>query len=151
MLFLRLLHYSEIKSSVDEEGKGVYACGEHTDYGMITLLSTDENPGLQIKLKDGQWIDIPPRKDAFIVNLGDMLERWTNGIYRSTPHRVMNRTGAERLSVPFFFEPNFDCRVECLKCCLGDGEQPKFPPTSSGQHLLDKYRSTHADFIDPRA
>ncbi|EKX39267.1 hypothetical protein GUITHDRAFT_76562 [Guillardia theta CCMP2712] len=62
MLFLRLLHYSEIKSSVDEEGKGVYACGEHTDYGMITLLSTDENPGLQIKLKDGQWIDIPPRK-----------------------------------------------------------------------------------------
>ena len=73
---------------------------------MLTLLSTDLNPGLQIKGKDGKWLDVPPRPHALIINLGDMLERWTNGVYRSTPHRVINTTGRERYSAPFFFEPN---------------------------------------------
>ena len=143
MLMLRLLHYSAARSEVS---RGVYACGEHSDYGMLTLLSTDLNPGLQIKGKDGKWLDVPPRPHALIINLGDMLERWTNGVYRSTPHRVINTTGRERYSAPFFFEPNFSCVVECIESCVPPGEKPKFPPTTSGQHLLDMYNQTHADW-----
>ncbi|KAJ0406732.1 hypothetical protein P43SY_004557 [Pythium insidiosum] len=113
MAALRLLHYDAVKSDID---RGVFGAGAHTDYGLITLLSTDDNPGLQI-WHEGRWIDVPPRQDAFIVNIGDMGERWTNGRFRSTRHRVVNVTGAERFSVPFFYEPNFTCRVECFPSC----------------------------------
>jgi isopenicillin N synthase-like dioxygenase len=145
MAALRLLHYAAEKSQPDE---GIYACGAHSDYGMVTILLTDSNPGLQILTKQGQWMDAPPVKDCFIVNLGDMLERWTNGMFKSTKHRVLTAGDAERYSIPFFYEPNFDTRVECLaQCCSTDNTNPaKYPPTTSGQHLLDKYKQTHADF-----
>ncbi|CAN0506274.1 unnamed protein product [Ectocarpus sp. 8 AP-2014] len=84
--------------------------GAHTDWGLMTLLATDEVPGLQVRL-DGEWLDVPPRKGAFICNLGDMLQRWTNDDLRSTVHRVVNKLGLERYSIPFFFEPNFDTVV----------------------------------------
>lgn len=146
LILLRLLHYSATKSCVNAEGKGVYACGAHTDYGMLTLLSTDSVPGLQIQTKSGEWIDVPPRKDALIVNLGDMLERWTNGRYRSTLHRVLNLTGQERYSIPFFFEPNFHTVVECFPSCCSESNPAKYPPKKYGQHILDKYAETHAEF-----
>ena len=141
---LRLLHYSNEKSDV---GKGVYACGAHSDYGMVTILATDDNPGLQI-YHDEQWMDVPPPSlGTFVVNLGDMLERWTNGKFKSTLHRVIisSSGGEERYSIPFFYEPNFDTVVECLESCIGD-DGVKYPPITSGQHLLDKYKETHADF-----
>jgi isopenicillin N synthase-like dioxygenase len=120
---------------------------QHSDYGMITLLLTDENPGLQIQLKDsGDWVDVPFRKNAFIVNLGDMLERWTNGMFRSTTHRVITDGKTERYSLPFFYEPNFDTVVTCLDVCCSKENPPKWGPITSGQHLLDKYHATHADF-----
>jgi isopenicillin N synthase-like dioxygenase len=145
MAALRLLHYAAEKSEPDE---GIYACGAHSDYGMVTILLTDKNPGLQILTKQGKWINAPPVKDCFIVNLGDMLERWTNGMFKSTKHRVLTAGDVERYSIPFFYEPNFDTRVECLDmCCSTDDTNPaKYPPTTSGQHLIDKYRQTHADF-----
>ena len=74
-----------------------------------------------------------------------MLERWTNGKFRSTIHRVISR-GDERYSIPFFYEPNFDTVVECVDVFLRPGEKAKYPPTTSGQHLLDKYKETHSDF-----
>jgi len=114
---------------------------------MITLLLTDDNPGLQIIRKDGVWIDAPKvSDDAFVVNLGDMLERYTNGAYRSTPHRVLTSDGSHRYSVPFFYEPNFEAVVECLAVCCSETNPPKYPKTTSGRHLLDKYKQTHADF-----
>ena len=144
MAALRLLHYAAEKSEPDE---GIYACGSHSDYGMVTILLTDSNPGLQILTKQGLWIAAPPVKDCFIVNLGDMLERWTNGMFKSTKHRVLTAGDVERYSIPFFYEPNFDTRVECLDmCCSADSNPAKYPPTTSGQHLLDKYKQTHADF-----
>lgn len=79
------------------------------------------------------------------VNLGDMLQRWTNDIFRSTVHRVVNTAGQTRISAPFFFEPNFDTVVECLSVCCVD-VQSKYPPTTSGQHLLEMYAKTHAEF-----
>ena len=102
--FLRLLRYSAEASAPAE---GVFGAGAHCDYGMWTLLATDDNPGLQIQPRvggaDGPWLDVPPRRGAFIVNLGDMLERWTNGVCLSTRHRVVNAAGRQRLSMPFFF------------------------------------------------
>jgi isopenicillin N synthase-like dioxygenase len=88
----------------------------------------------------------PPLEGAFIVNLGDMLERWTNGLYRSTLHRVINVSGRERYSAPFFYEPNFTTLVEVLPQCI-DAENPAhYPPITSGQHLLDKYAQTHSGY-----
>jgi isopenicillin N synthase-like dioxygenase len=140
---LRLLHYAPVESKPED---GIYACGAHSDYGMITLLATDENPGLQILTKDDVWIAVPPIPGAFVVNLGDMLERWTNGLFRSTRHRVLTFNKAHRYSIPFFYEPSFDTVVTCLDVCCSDDYPPRYPPTTAGQHLVDKYRQTHADF-----
>ncbi|CAK0779497.1 hypothetical protein CVIRNUC_004789 [Coccomyxa viridis] len=142
MLFLRPLHYAPRKSHPDQ---GIFGAGAHSDYGMLTLLKTDQHPGLQIWSK-GQFVDVPPRDGMFIVNLGDMLERWTNGRFRSTLHRVVVDGSADRYSIPFFFEPNFDTQVECLPSCCSPDHPPRFPPTTSGQHLLDKYAQTHANY-----
>lgn len=139
---LRLLHYTATKSDPQE---GLFACGAHSDYGMITLLLTDENPGLQIYTNE-EWVDLPPKKDLLIVNLGDMLERWTNGLFRSTMHRVITSGETERYSMPFFYEPDFDAKVVCLPVCCSPENPPKYPPTTAGQHILDKYNQTREDF-----
>jgi isopenicillin N synthase-like dioxygenase len=91
----------------DGEDWGV---GEHTDYGLLTLLAQDENGGLQVKTPDG-WIEAPPIDGALVCNIGDMLDRLTGGAYRSTPHRVRNVSGKSRLSFPFFFDPAFDAEI----------------------------------------
>jgi isopenicillin N synthase-like dioxygenase len=142
---LRLLHYEETQS---DTATGVYACGAHSDYGMITVLWTDENDGLQIFDKRGcqEWVSVPSIPGCLVVNLGDMLERWTNGMYCSTLHRVINTTRRERYSAPFFLEPAFDTVVQCLDVCCSAENPARYPPTTSGEHLLSKYRQTHADF-----
>jgi isopenicillin N synthase-like dioxygenase len=143
MATLRLLHYPPRLSSVKD---GVLGCGAHSDYGMITILATDGNTGLQVRKSDGTWLTVEANATDYVINIGDMLERWTNGRYKSTVHRVVMTQEITRYSIPFFFEPNFDCVVECLPCCVSKDRPPLFPPTTSGQHLLDKYRQTHADF-----
>jgi isopenicillin N synthase-like dioxygenase len=90
-----------------------WGVGEHTDYGLITLLGQDANGGLQVR-SDAGWLDLAPVPDAFVCNIGDMLERLTGGRYRSTPHRVRNASGAERLSFPFFLDPSWDAKVDRL-------------------------------------
>jgi isopenicillin N synthase-like dioxygenase len=139
----KLLHYAAIKS---EPENGIFGCGAHSDYGMLTLLLTDENSGLQIQTKTGEWLDVPPQKGSLIVFVGDMLERWTNGLFRSTVHRVLTNGDKERYSVPFFFDPDFDCVVKCFPTCCSKDNPPKYPPTKSGQYLKDKFNQTHADF-----
>ena len=88
----------------EDDGWGV---GEHTDYGLLTILATDANGGLQVHAPGG-WIDVPSDPSVFVVNLGDMLDRMTEGRYRSTPHRVLNTSGSERLSFPCFIDPSWD-------------------------------------------
>jgi isopenicillin N synthase-like dioxygenase len=92
------------------EGWGV---GEHTDYGLLTLLAQDDNGGLEVKTPRG-WIDAAPIAGALVCNIGDMLDRLTGGLYKSTPHRVRNTSGRSRLSFPFFFDPAFDAEIVAL-------------------------------------
>eukprot|EP00752_Nemacystus_decipiens_P014679 g13075.t1 len=139
---LRLLHYS---AEVSDPGTGVMGAGAHSDWGMMTLLSTDEVPGLQVRL-DGEWLDVPPRKGAFICNLGDMLQRWTNDHVRSTVHRVVNKLGRERYSIPFFLEPNYDTEVTCFPQFCSKENPAKYPPVTAGEYIFGKYSQTHQDF-----
>jgi isopenicillin N synthase-like dioxygenase len=99
--------YSPERRTGRDEHWGV---GEHTDYGVLTILRQDDTGGLQVKSR-GRWIDAPPIAGSFLCNIGDMLDRMTRGIYRSTPHRVLNTAERDRLSFPFFFDPNFQAEV----------------------------------------
>ncbi|XP_052209749.1 2-oxoglutarate-Fe(II) type oxidoreductase hxnY isoform X2 [Diospyros lotus] len=143
MPLLRLLHYPGELGLSDEE---IYGASAHSDYGMITILATDGIAGLQIcreKSKQPQvWEDVHHVKRAFIVNIGDLTERWTNCLFRSTLHRVMP-TGQERYSIAFFLDPNPDCVVECLKSCCSDLNPPRFPPIRSGDYLKERFRLTY--------
>lgn len=107
LILFRIFHYPALVS--DEQ----WSVGEHSDYGLLTILAQDDAGGLQVKAPDG-WIEAPPIDGTFVVNLGDMLDRLTNGLYRSTHHRVRNTSGRSRLSFPFFFDPNVDARIEPL-------------------------------------
>jgi isopenicillin N synthase-like dioxygenase len=104
-ILFRVFHYPPAPAA--DAGWGV---GEHTDYGLLTLLAQDAAGGLQVKTPAG-WIDAPPVEGALVCNIGDMLDRLTAGAYRSTPHRVRNVSGEERLSFPFFFDPAFDAEI----------------------------------------
>jgi isopenicillin N synthase-like dioxygenase len=107
-ILFRIFHYPPQAPS--DDGWGV---GEHTDYGLLTLLAQDDNGGLAVHTPHG-WIEAPPVPGTFVCNIGDMLDRLTGGWYRSTPHRVRNVSGNERLSYPFFFDPDFTAEVPPL-------------------------------------
>ncbi|CAL9094063.1 unnamed protein product [Musa acuminata var. zebrina] len=142
---LRLLHY---EGKISNPDKGVFGAGAHSDYGLITLLATDDVAGLQIcKDRDAKpqvWEYVAPVKGGFIVNLGDMLERWSNCIFRSTIHRVV-LNGRERYSIAYFVEPSHECLVECLPTCKSETNPPKFPAVTCSAYLLQRYKDTHAD------
>ncbi|XP_031388369.1 2-oxoglutarate-Fe(II) type oxidoreductase hxnY-like isoform X2 [Punica granatum] len=142
---LRLLHY---EGRVSDPSKGIYGAGAHSDFGFITLLATDDVSGLQIcKDKDAvpqKWEYVEPVKGAFVVNLGDMLERWSNCIFRSTLHRVIIG-GQERYSIAYFVLPNHNCLVECLPTCRSEENPPKFPPIRCRTYLGQRYEETHAN------
>ncbi|MEN3331886.1 MAG: hypothetical protein V7641_1251 [Blastocatellia bacterium] len=91
-----------------------WGVGEHTDYGLLTILRQDQSGGLQVK-SNAQWIAARPLANSFVCNIGDMLDRMTGGLYRSTPHRVRNNSGDDRLSFPFFFDPNFNAEIKPIQ------------------------------------
>lgn len=107
LILFRVFHYPPLPP---EQVEQLWSVGEHTDYGLLTIVRQDETGGLQVK-SGGGWIDAPPIPGSFVCNIGDMLDRMTGGLYRSTPHRVRNRGEVGRLSFPFFFDPNFDAEV----------------------------------------
>jgi isopenicillin N synthase-like dioxygenase len=124
-------------------GDGGWGVGEHTDYGLLTLLAQDANGGLQIGTPTG-WIDAPPLEGTFVANIGDMLDRLTGGWYRSTPHRVRNVSGRDRLSFPFFFDPAFTARIPPLpgRAAVTEGGQPRW----DGQNLR-AFTGTYGDYL----
>lgn len=113
LILFRIFNYPSRPAPDDMEV--LWGVGEHTDYGLLTILAQDDVGGLQVKTTEG-WIDAPPVPDSFVCNIGDMLDRITGGRYRSTPHRVaLNNSGRDRLSFPFFFDPNFDAMVRPIE------------------------------------
>ena len=131
---LRLLRYAPTPSKVDE---GKFACGAHTDYGLFTLLATDSVPGLQVfDSETNEWIPVrPPREDMFVLNVGDLMQFWSDGAFKSTKHRVVMDGDRERYSMAFFVEPNHACVIT-----------PSSPTraTTFGEYLAAKYRETYA-------
>lgn len=141
MATLRLLHYPPRRPDGDPDERGA---GAHTDFGGLTLLRQDDAGGLQVWDQENQgWIHAAPVPGTFIVNLGDMIARWTNDLYRSTRHRVINTSGRERYSVPFFYVGNYDDEVSCLPTCLTPGAAPKYPPITVEAHLRSMYARTY--------
>lgn len=140
MCVLRLLHYPPQPANPQPGEKG---CGAHTDWGCLTLLWQDDAGGLQVRSGD-QWIDAPPVSGTFVVNIGDMFARWTNDLYRSTLHRVVNLSGRDRYSIPFFFEGNPGHPVSALPGCVAAGEAPRYTVTTVSDHLMEMYRKTFA-------
>jgi len=143
MATLRLLHYpAPPAGSEPRTGAGV-----HTDYGNLTLLATDDVGGLEVRARNGEWIEAPVVPGAFVVNIGDCLMRWTNDIYVSTPHRVVNRSARERYSIAFFYDPNPDAIVETIPSCVQQGEGVRYRPILAAdylQHRLDASRPPEA-------
>ncbi|XP_021757826.1 2-oxoglutarate-Fe(II) type oxidoreductase-like [Chenopodium quinoa] len=142
MPFIRLLRYPGDLSYYTDEVLGASA---HCDYGMITLLATDGVPGLQVcREKDRQpriWEDVRHIEGALVVNIGDLTERWTNNVFRSTLHRVVP-TGQERYSVAFYLDPSHDLIVKCLETCCNDSNPPRFPPFRYIDYLLERFKGT---------
>jgi isopenicillin N synthase-like dioxygenase len=116
--------------------------GAHTDYECFTLLLQDSNPGLEILSPDGQWISAAPVEGGIVVNVADFLMRWTNGVYKSTVHRVVNRTAETRYSIPLFFSINYDQKVETLPSCVSEENPSKYPPITAGKYVLDRLSLT---------
>lgn len=147
---LRFLRYAATPSDVEE---GRFACGAHTDYGLFTLLAvTDSVPGLQVYDDDAdRWIPVrPPRDDLLVLNVGDLMELWSDGVFKSTRHRVVTDGDRERYSMPFFVEPNHACVITPIARASLSTTTMRTPTTSTstttfGDYLAAKYRATYGD------
>ena len=132
---VRVLHYPA-QSEPPEEGQ--LRCGAHTDFGSHTILLADDSPGgLQVRGRNGGWIDVIPPADSFIVNIGDLMMTWTNDRWLSNLHRVANPpagAGTGRLSIAFFAHPNHDATIECIETCKRPGEAALHPPVRAGEY-----------------
>lgn len=134
---VRLFHYPPQAPVSDDKAFGV---APHTDYGMITLLLQDPIGGLELKKRDGEWISAPYIPGTLVINIGDLFQRWTNDTYVSNLHRVVNRTGKERYSIPTFFNLDYNAMVSCLPTCQSADRPAKYPPIKSGDYLLSRFR-----------
>jgi isopenicillin N synthase-like dioxygenase len=123
-LNLRFLHYPPQDWQDDEQ----FGQAPHTDNSFITILAREEVPGLAVRLPSGEWFAPPVIPGTFLVNLGNMMKRWSNDRFLSTPHGVLNDSGTDRYSIAFFHSPNPSSVVECLPSCTGPGNPPRYPP-----------------------
>lgn len=118
----------------DELGEDQFGVGPHTDFGVLTVLAQDNVGGLQVQTISGEWIEAPPIEGTLIVNVADLLHRWTDGAFKSTPHRVINRSGRERLSLVLAFDPNPETIIDAHDA-FGSGHTPNEPPITCGDYL----------------
>ncbi|MEM7404718.1 MAG: 2-oxoglutarate and iron-dependent oxygenase domain-containing protein [Pseudomonadota bacterium] len=136
-VLMRLMHYPPQAEASSDDSIGATA---HTDFGVITILLQDPGGGLEIQLPSGEWASAPQVPGTFVVNLGQLMARWTNDRYRATPHRVVNRLARDRYSIPFFFNPDHRAPVACISSCAGPGNPPKYAPVLAGEHIAELVR-----------
>jgi isopenicillin N synthase-like dioxygenase len=133
------------------DGQPAWGVGEHTDYGVLTILKQDEAGGLQVKSRMGgevRWVDAPPIPGSFVCNIGDMLDRMTRGVYRSTPHRVLNRSGRDRLSLPFFFDPGWTAEVRPIEAPALRGVATAEDSSERwDRQSVHAFRGTYGDYL----
>ncbi|WP_313518191.1 2-oxoglutarate and iron-dependent oxygenase domain-containing protein [Pseudomonas sp.] len=137
----RVIHYPPRQTATSPDQQGA---GAHTDYGCVTVLYQDQAGGLQVQNVNGDWIDAPYVEGTFVINIGDMMARWSNDRYKSTPHRVISPLGVHRYSMPFFAEPHPDTEIVCLPNCSDDSNPPKYPATTCAEWLLSRFAATYA-------
>jgi isopenicillin N synthase-like dioxygenase len=136
--FLRLLHYPpQTPDSPDD----AFGSAPHTDYGFITVLAQDNQGGLEVRRRDGGWLKATPIPGTWVVNVADMLARWTNGRWQSTPHRVKNLSGGDRYSCPYFFDMAMDSVVGTVPTCDGPGAAPA---VRYGDYLMERLDRNYA-------
>jgi isopenicillin N synthase-like dioxygenase len=136
---LRFLHYPPQDVADDEQ----FGQGPHTDNSFITILARTEVPGLAVRLPSGEWLAPPVIPGTFLVNLGNMMKRWSNDRFLSTPHAVLNESGTDRHSIAFFYSPNVASRIECLPSCTGPDDPPRYPPAVYRDLVLDFYNANY--------
>jgi isopenicillin N synthase-like dioxygenase len=134
---LRLLHYPSQSPTDLDRAIGVRA---HTDHECFTILSQDDVGGLQVRNHAGDWVEVPRTPGAFVVNIGDQLARWSNDRLASSLHRVINVSGRERYSIPFFVGANGDALIQALPGCVDDRHPAKYPPVRAGDYSLELIR-----------
>jgi isopenicillin N synthase-like dioxygenase len=123
----------------------LWGVGEHTDYGLLTILLQDDAGGLEVRSRS-QWVAAPPLRGSFVCNIGDMLDRMTQGRFRSTPHRVRNPAPRDRLSFPFFFDPNFFARIEPIPC-PDSGIPPDDQSERWDRASVHTFQGTYGDYL----
>ncbi|MDC0713203.1 2-oxoglutarate and iron-dependent oxygenase domain-containing protein [Stigmatella sp. ncwal1] len=149
LVLFRIFNYPP-GADTAEDGQPIWGVGEHTDYGVLTLLKQDDAGGLQVKSRQGgqvRWIEAPPVPDSFVCNIGDMLDRMTRGVYRSTPHRVQNRAGRDRLSLPFFFDPGWTAAIRPIDAPALEGASADDASERWDGQSVHTFQGTYGDYL----
>ena len=139
LVLFRIFHYPPLAAESTDQ----WSVGEHTDYGLLTILRQDDVGGLQTESVEDGWIDVPPEPGTIVVNLGDAMQVWTNDTYRAAVHRVTPRYGKPRYSTPYFLNPQADAMLEPLTA-LGVTE-PRYRPFSWKEYITHRIDDNFAD------
>jgi isopenicillin N synthase-like dioxygenase len=134
----RLSHYPPVTAAANQFG-----IAPHTDANFLTFLAQTDIPGLQVRMPTGDWLDVPYVPGSFAVNSGDMMYRWTNGRFKSTPHRALPPVGRHRYAIPFFLGPHIDTVIACLPTCEGLDNPARFPPITYEEYLTWWYNANY--------
>jgi isopenicillin N synthase-like dioxygenase len=144
---LRMTHYPNQPAALDDE----FGIAPHTDTSFLTVLAPNEVPGLSIRRQNGQWLDAPAISDAFVVNGGQLLRRWTNDTLLATPHRAINRSGGERYALAFFCDANIDWPIAAVPTTVGPDRPPRYPTTWYTDYMIEYQKRTYDLLADQQA
>jgi isopenicillin N synthase-like dioxygenase len=137
--WLRLLHYPP--QPADDAAQ--FGAAPHTDYGFLTILAQDAIGGLEVRTRDGEWITATPMPETFVINVADMLSRWTNNRWTSTAHRVRNISEHHRYSIPYFWDMSMDAEISCLPTCASAANPPKYASVCFGDYVMERLNKNY--------
>ncbi|WP_419758556.1 isopenicillin N synthase family dioxygenase [Acidisoma sp.] len=138
---MRIVAYPSQSGVIDPQQIGI---GAHSDYECFTILAQETVPALQVRNQRGDWIDAPPIRGTFVINIGDQMARWTNDFFASTLHRAVNTSGRARYSIPFFLGSNHDTLITALPSCVSSDRPAKYPPVLAGDYVQSRFDATYA-------